>query len=72
MLEIIKKLVTLGKEDNYLIKNDVRYKYENGRELLEVFEAMHFPIIMKLHCTGNFATSNTDEIVKIDPSSRDP
>lgn len=47
-----KSLVDNGKENEYIIKKAILYKFENGRSLLVVSEKMQGEIILKMHNKG--------------------
>ena len=63
-IRVIKILIEKGKEENYIIKNGVLYKYDAERELLVVPESMHSEIIKEVHKNGHFASTKTEEILK--------
>lgn len=64
-IQSIKKILESEESyENYFSKNDILYKYENGRESLVVPQSMQLEIIKKAHDIGHFAIAKTEEVVK--------
>lgn len=54
-VKTIKTLIEKGIEDSYSVKGGILYKYENGRELVVVPQAMQASIVTEIHKRGHFA-----------------
>lgn len=63
-VEAIRKILQTEEYDDYFLKHDILYKYENGKELFVVPRAMQAEIIKKAHEVGHFSVNKTEEIVK--------
>lgn len=63
-IKAIKKISATEEYQNFFLRNDVLYKYENGIELIVVPKSMQYEIIKKAHEMGHFGVAKTEEIVK--------
>lgn len=63
-LRAIKEVLKSKPYDDYLIRNNVLYKYKDGRELFVVPHEMQNEIIQMAHGKGHFAIKRTEEIIK--------
>ena len=50
--------------DDYMMRNDVLYKFKDGRELLVIPQDMQNEIILMAHDRGHFFVKHTEEPVK--------
>lgn len=50
--------------DDYLLRNDVLYKYKDGRELLVIPRDMQNEIIQMAHGKGHFSVKRTEDAIK--------
>ncbi|KFM57922.1 hypothetical protein X975_26558, partial [Stegodyphus mimosarum] len=64
--ELLKTLVEKGLGDDYLLKDNVLYLQERGRELIVVPEAMEFVIIRGIYTKRHFAVQKTEDLLKRD------
>ena len=52
--------------DDYLLRNDILYKYKNGQELLVPPKSMYNEVIQMAHNRGHFSVKRTEENLKND------
>ena len=50
--------------DDYTMRNDILYKFKDGRELLVIPQDMQSKIILMAHGRGHFSVKRTEEAVK--------
>lgn len=50
--------------ENFMVRNEILFKYINGCELLVVPKAMQSEVIKSVHENGHFATKKVEEMVK--------
>lgn len=60
----IKKILSTEDYEIFLVKNDILYKFENGKELVVAPKAMQMAIIKRAHDIGHFALPKTEEVVR--------
>ncbi|GBO29901.1 hypothetical protein AVEN_249386-1 [Araneus ventricosus] len=65
-IHLLKTLVEKGLRDDHLIKENVLYLHDGGRELIFVPEAMELEIIRGIHKNGHFAAQKTEDLLKRD------
>lgn len=63
-VKAIRKIVTTEEYQNFMLKNDILYKYNDGLELIVVPKPMQTEIIRKAHEIGHFAVPKTEETIK--------
>lgn len=59
----IKKVLMTEEYDNYFVKHDILYKYENGQELIVPPKTMQTEIIRRAHEVGHFSVKKTEEMI---------
>lgn len=64
----LKKIATILQQqqqyDDFVLKNGIIFKYQSGRELLAVPEAMESEVIKNAHENGHFGAKKVEECVK--------
>ncbi|GBM13808.1 hypothetical protein AVEN_50150-1 [Araneus ventricosus] len=65
-LHLLKTLVEKGLRDDYLIKENVLYLQDGGREFIVVPEAMELEIIRGIHNKEHIAAQKTKDLLKRD------
>lgn len=60
----LRKIVSNEPYQDFMMKNDILYKYNDGLELVVVPESMQTEIVKKAHDIGHFAVAKTEEIIK--------
>ncbi|GBN44953.1 hypothetical protein AVEN_191538-1 [Araneus ventricosus] len=65
-IHLLKTLVEKGLRNDYLMKENVLYLQDGGRELIVVPEAMELEIIRGIQNKGHFAAQKTKDLLKRD------
>ncbi|GFT78452.1 transposon Tf2-9 polyprotein [Trichonephila clavipes] len=63
-IQTLKSLLEKQESEEFFERNDILYKYLNGRELIVTPKAMQAELIKLIHENGHFSVGKTEEIVK--------
>ncbi|GFX81975.1 hypothetical protein TNCV_2571741 [Trichonephila clavipes] len=65
-IQNLKSLIGTNNATDFFIKNEILYKYVDGRELIAAPRDMQTELIKLAHEKGHFSSAKTEEIVKRD------